>query len=325
MTIAGRRCSTSTLPFREGSGEGRVPARRTPHVALCPGGGGGLHGELRWESCGFTLIELLVVVAIIALLLSILLPSLGRAREQGKSAVCKANLRSIGQAFMMYAEENRGLWPPVIDMMYQQNRWPVPFFQAQIIHEELNQYDQNGVLVKSGSSKSVFLCPAEGAPRSIPNWNGQNVSVDRVEVGGSYAYSAEIHRNPEGVLDIGSQNPPLPPYMNPIDWCRRPAEVFSLMENNHPLKLVADKGWRYSRQQQERVDPFFQGYRYPDGRMVAEGTADAYRTIGNHHTGSMNVLAIEGHVEVQRAEKVTYNQVSWTRWDKWPDLPPGGQ
>jgi len=51
---------------------------------------------------GFTLIELLVVVSIIALLISILLPSLSRAREQAKLVACQANISSVGKTFILY-------------------------------------------------------------------------------------------------------------------------------------------------------------------------------------------------------------------------------
>lgn len=59
----------------------------------------------------FTLVELLVVISIIALLIAILLPSLRRAREQSKLAVCGHNLREIGLAIHMYANENENALP----------------------------------------------------------------------------------------------------------------------------------------------------------------------------------------------------------------------
>ena len=62
---------------------------------------------------GFTLIELLVVIAIISLLVSILLPSLTRAKELTKSLVCMNILRSFGLANAMYAEESDGYMVPV--------------------------------------------------------------------------------------------------------------------------------------------------------------------------------------------------------------------
>ncbi len=60
---------------------------------------------------GFTLIELLVVVAIIALLISILLPSLAKAREQAKKVKCMSNLKQVGTAMLQYFTDN-GEWFP---------------------------------------------------------------------------------------------------------------------------------------------------------------------------------------------------------------------
>ncbi len=117
----------------------------------------------RRQTRAFTLIEVLVVVAIIGLLVSILLPSLHRAREQGRTLVCQTNVRQLTMAFLSYSTQAQGLLPgcsedPGADWLGGAN--------TQQGHT--GRQPEDGVIYKHlGNQKNVYACPADDAPRNF--------------------------------------------------------------------------------------------------------------------------------------------------------------
>jgi prepilin-type N-terminal cleavage/methylation domain-containing protein/prepilin-type processing-associated H-X9-DG protein len=78
---------------------------------------------------GFTLVELLVVIGIIAVLISMLLPALNKAREQAKQAQCLSQLKQIGTACQMFANEHQQFLP-LAGVLYDMGSYPMPTPQA---------------------------------------------------------------------------------------------------------------------------------------------------------------------------------------------------
>ncbi|HNO78539.1 MAG TPA: prepilin-type N-terminal cleavage/methylation domain-containing protein [Phycisphaerae bacterium] len=162
------------------------------------------------RAVGFTLVELLVVVSIIALLISILLPSLKTARNQAKAVKCAANARQVGQATSMYLAENSSFFPP--SYAYPTTKSGGWSLTVQSTSSVPNGYLHWSYFLYSGGKvkEEAFQCPnfnKGGAPRTNPGpiedaWNsdqiddGSNTSpntlVDKQAVRMAYTANASI-------------------------------------------------------------------------------------------------------------------------------------
>jgi len=118
----------------------------------------------------FTLVELLVVIAIVAVLASLLVPALGRAKERARSAQCLSNLRQWGLAYRQYADDNQDYLPrrgQGVKPLDQIDR-PTDWFNALPPYLSLPAYQQlftNGQRLHPGTH-SVFVCPVATDPGS---------------------------------------------------------------------------------------------------------------------------------------------------------------
>jgi len=127
------------------------------------------------KRCGFTLIELLVVVAIIALLIGILVPAIGRARELAKGTRCLANLSGIGKGLLMYSDLNDGFVIPSYNM-------PPGTYQGtagQVFDGWPAILERDGVVAASGGLiNNIFYCPnTEG----IDGMAGGQTAYDQIK------------------------------------------------------------------------------------------------------------------------------------------------
>ncbi len=158
----------------------------------------------------FTLIELLVVIAIIALLIGILLPALGAARDSAKKLKCLTQVRAMGQAFTYYADDNRD-WYPVFAQSNPDPEYLDGQFAAGGVAGLFSNFqigDGEGSLGSNGGSPSVsgdtgFV----GSPQSGPGLYLDGTSTPMMR---GYLSGLEILTCPSDQVDYYWRSYPTP-------------------------------------------------------------------------------------------------------------------
>ena len=255
---------------------------------------------------GFTLVELLVVIGIIALLIGILLPTLGKARQTARATVCLSNLRQMGLAWQLYTTNNKG------SLFYYV--WYKPDAAAA---DDLNadkSWNESwlGQVGQVNARTSSMLCPEANDPavgntagvgRAFSAWSGKTQiegcavrfpgPAGDVDAGlrqpaagtyriGSYGYNYALFRSDS--LYTGGTPWPWPAgstWGNRITSVRRSSDVPAMF----------DSTW---------VDVFLQAtdenpYPMPTSLDGSQTAKRAWRFLINRHNGAINIAFADGH------------------------------
>ena len=236
----------------------------------------------------FTLIELLVVISIIALLMSVLMPALGRARSQAKTVVCQTQLKQWGSIFGLYAADNKDSFPDgtgnnnaSAPSNWGKRLWVIP----------LKDYFKDG-------GEKMSICPTttrttdEGGHGIARIWSTEDESGFESD----YEYENSYGINNWCYNPVGPDGP----------WSGAPAsnlhwKKMSSVSQSHNVPLYGDC-WRwggYVTETQALYDSDPRDIPADGGAMDKMGSESwgLQRFTLNRHNGYTNMAFVDGHVE----------------------------
>jgi len=230
----------------------------------------------------FTLVELLVVIAIIAVLISLLLPALSKARRSALSVVCMSNLRQVGVGMMQYVNDNRGTLP-VADARVTTNEptgWLSRYGSGWVSRLAEKKYVMTTTELNR-TKRDIFACPTdeEGRPQDFTADMPYYSSYRALEVFG-WEWNNSI-----GAW-AGARIKQMPAWNNS-------SEVF-IFRSKGPLPILVEK------------------HTWLSGMIAAPWSFGGFES--RHHSAGNAVLFSDWHVEI--------GPVTWRdpKTDSWPNF-----
>ena len=257
----------------------------------------------------FTLVEVLVVIGIIGVLISILMPVLSKVRQQAYTAQCASNLRTLGQAWQMYVNNNHGTCPPgrlptagapggIYDIG-QGNEYRPRWYE--LLGEQLKQYPNENPHAQQDDSwqihKRLFLCPA------VPDWtNSRNYPF-----GYNYQFLGNAH-----------------PKVGGHGWVNYPVNISKIRTGNTVMAAdcigtaaglpIAQRAGYYVDGSHDPAGQCNKGWCLDPPRLTATSdyadaqhrSPDARAGPDTRHQGKANVVFCDGHVELMAPGEMGY-------------------
>jgi prepilin-type processing-associated H-X9-DG protein/prepilin-type N-terminal cleavage/methylation domain-containing protein len=268
---------------------------------------------MRRRRSAFTLVELLVSIGIIAVLMSILLPTLGRVRRQAESTKCAANLHGMAQAATMYAAAYRVYPPGRLEKLVAgagqyglgdgadeyRPRW------YELLGAQVKQFANSTPKANEDDTWTIsnpwFLCPA------VPEWiNSRNYP---------YGYNHQFLGNarPKGGWSSGSRH-----------WVNYPVPSSRIRAASETVMIADSMGTAVTKPRTQRQGYYNDGTKDPDAvgnkgylldaprQTSASDRADVELPPNYHtgpdarHAGKVNVAFCDGHVDALSITEMGY-------------------
>lgn len=281
--------------------------------------------SFRRRMAGFTLVELLVVIGIIGLLISILMPALGKARRASQAVVCQSNMRQMGLGVRMYAEAYKGALPAAGDdgdsgspiLMPDKLGWASDWLWMNAVSKYTfgKTYNQiyldslnGGKPVPGEGEHHVLICP------SAPSASGTSVGDGDIVKDGYFMmsgyYNGAVEQRPTFVCYamnyklFGSTSN----FVGKLSQLRPASEVCVIFEKRTSLSEVTAADDAYFVSQGGAAGALLTS---PVGRFRGD-----WRRFSARHSGGGFVLFADGHVQRLSLREVETPSDPGKNWNK---------